>query len=89
MLSGTLGAVSGVAMVLGNALLQKKAEPRYLGRVTSVTTLGTLGLSPLLFPLTGLAAALWGTATFFAGCGAICVLAAATALSPPLRGARL
>jgi MFS family permease len=88
-LSGILGGVSGVAMVLGNALLQKEAEPRYLGRVTSVTTLGTLGLSPLLFPLTGLAAALWGTAAFFTGCGAVCLLAAATALSRPLRGASL
>ncbi|MFE9642936.1 MFS transporter [Streptomyces sp. NPDC006365] len=88
-LGGLLGVVSGVAMVLGNALLQKEAEPRYLGRVTSVTTLCTLGLSPLLYPLTGLVAAAWGTATFFAGCGVICVLAAATALTPPLRGARL
>ena len=68
---------------------RKRAEPRYLGRVTSVTTLGTLGLSPLLFPLTGLAAALWGTAAFFTGCGAVCLLAAATALSRPLRGASL
>ncbi|WP_225858667.1 MFS transporter [Streptomyces albicerus] len=88
-LGGLLGTVSGVAMVLGNALLQKEAEPRYLGRVTSVTTLCTLGLSPLLYPLTGLVAAAWGTAVFFAGCGAICVLAAATALTPPLRGVRL
>jgi MFS family permease len=88
-LGALLGAVSGVAMVVGNALLQKEAEPRYLGRVTSVTTLCTLGLSPLLYPLTGLVAAAWGTATFFAACGVICVLAAATALTPPLRGARL
>ena len=88
-LSGFLGAVSGVAMVLGNALIQKEAEPRYLGRVTSVTTLGTLGLGPLLFPLTGLVFATWGATAFFAGCGAICVLAAVTALTPPLRGVRL
>jgi hypothetical protein len=88
-LGSLLGAVSGVAMVLGNALLQKEAEPRYLGRVTSVTTLCTLGLSPLLYPLTGLVAAAWGTAAFFAGCGVICVLAAVTALTAPLRGVRL
>jgi MFS family permease len=88
-LGGLLGAVSGVAMVLGNSLLQKETEPRYLGRVTSVTTLCTLGLSPLLYPLTGLVAAAWSTTAFFMACGAICALAAATALTPPLRTARL
>ena len=87
-LGGLLGALSGVAMVLGNALLQKEAEPRYLGRLTSVTTLCTLGLSPLLYPLTGLVAAAWGAATCFAACGAICALAAAAALTASLRGAR-
>ncbi|MFD0413865.1 MFS transporter [Streptomyces sp. NPDC127108] len=83
-----LGAASGVAMVLGNALLQEETEPRYMGRVTSVTTLCTLGLGPLLFPLVGLTAAAWGTGAFFAACGVVCLAAAVIGLSPALRGAR-
>ncbi|GGO47846.1 hypothetical protein GCM10012286_42080 [Streptomyces lasiicapitis] len=59
------------------------------GRVTSVTTLCALGLGPLLFPLVGLVAAAWGTGAFFALCGALCLLAAATGLSPVLRGVGL
>ncbi|WP_405611840.1 MFS transporter [Streptomyces sp. NBC_01511] len=79
-LGALLGTASGVAMVVSNALLQKETDPRYLGRVTSVMTLCTLGLSPLLYPLVGLVAAGWGIGVFFAGCGVICVLAAGTGL---------
>ncbi|MFC8830585.1 MFS transporter [Streptomyces sp. NPDC057137] len=79
-LGALLGTASGAAMVVSNALLQKETDPRYLGRVTSVMTLCTLGLSPLLYPLVGLVAAGWGIGAFFAGCGAICLLAAGTGL---------
>lgn len=75
-LGALLGTASGAAMVVSNALLQKETDPRYLGRVTSVMTLCTLGLSPLLYPLVGLVAASWGIGAFFTGCGVICVLAA-------------
>nr|WP_279583116.1 MFS transporter [Fodinicola feengrottensis] len=75
-IAGLLGFSSGCTMVLSNALIQKEAEPRYLGRVTAVTTFCTLGLSPLLFPLTGLIAAGWGIGVFFAACGGICAVAA-------------
>ncbi|NUP49990.1 MAG: MFS transporter [Catenulispora sp.] len=71
-----LGASSGVTMVLSNARLQTEADPRLLGRVTAVTTLATLGLSPLLFPLVGMASARWGTESFFVGCAAACLTAA-------------
>jgi MFS family permease len=71
-----LGFSSGCTMVLSNALVQKEAEPQYLGRVTAVTTFCTLGLSPLLFPLTGLITARWGSGVFFAVCGGICAAAA-------------
>ncbi|MFD5701171.1 hypothetical protein [Streptomyces lasiicapitis] len=54
-----------------------------------MTTLCALGLGPLLFPLVGLVAAAWGTGAFFALCGALCLLAAATGLSPALRGVGL
>lgn len=79
-LGALLGTASGAAMVVSNALLQKETDPRYLGRVTSVMTLCTLGLSPLLYPLVGLVAAGWGIGVFFAGCGVICLLAAGTGL---------
>lgn len=79
-LGALLGTASGVAMVVSNALLQKETDPRYLGRVTAVMTLCTLGLSPLLYPLVGLVAAGWGIGAFFTGCGAVCVLAACTGL---------
>ncbi|WP_420037068.1 MFS transporter [Streptomyces sp. cg28] len=82
-LCALLGAASGVPMVLGHALLQQWTDPGYTGRVTSVTSLCTLGLSPLLLPLAGLVAAGRGAGVFLAGCGAVCLLAAALALSLP------
>lgn len=66
------------------ALLQTVTEPRYLGRVTSVTTLCTLGLAPVLFPLVGVTVELWGASVLFLGCGAICLLAAALGLGVPV-----
>ncbi|WP_406153728.1 MFS transporter [Streptomyces sp. NBC_01023] len=76
-----LGAASGAAMVVSNALLQERTEVRFLGRVSSLTSLCTVGLSPLLYPLAGLVAAAWGAGVFFAGCGAVCLLAAGVSLS--------
>ncbi|WP_405777279.1 MFS transporter [Streptomyces sp. NBC_00859] len=76
-----LGVASGAATVLSNALLQERTEARYLGRVSSLTSLCTVGLSPLLYPLAGLVAAAWGTGVFFAGCGAVCLLAAGVSFS--------
>lgn len=88
--SAVLGAISGAAMAIGNALLQRTTEPRYLGRVGSVTSLCTLGLSPLLYPATALVAAAWGTGVFFAGCALVCLLAAvAAATAKALRDADL
>ncbi|MEV6283822.1 MFS transporter [Kribbella sp. NPDC051770] len=77
--AAALGTISGTAMAIANALLQRSTEPSYLGRVGSVTSLCTLGLSPLLYPLTGLVTAAWGTGVFFAGCALVCLLAALTA----------
>lgn len=83
--SALLGTVSGAASAIGNALLQRNTDPRYLGRVGSVTSLSTVGLSPLLYPIAGVVAALWGTAAFFAGCALICLLATATAATKSVR----
>lgn len=85
-----IGLTSGFATTLTGALVQTATDPRYLGRVTSVTTLCTLGLAPVLFPAVGITVELWGAATLFAGCGAICLLAAALGLAvPALRRAEL
>lgn len=89
-LSTVLGMISGLAMAVGNALLQEQTDPRFLGRVSSALALCTVGLSPLLFPLTGLVAAAWGAGTFFIGCGLVSLIAAATnGLSRTLRSAAL
>ena len=74
-----LGVSTGVTKVVANARLHAVAAPHYLGRVTSVTTLCTLGLSPLLFPLVGVVAAHWGTGSFFALCAVVCGAAAVVA----------
>ncbi|MFF0969904.1 MFS transporter [Streptomyces sp. NPDC003703] len=89
-LTALAGLASGTTVTLTGALVQATADPRYLGRVTSVSTLCTLGPAPLLFPLAGLTAQHWGTAAFFTGCGTVSLLAAVPALAvPALRRARL
>ncbi|MGW2180406.1 MFS transporter [Streptomyces sp. NPDC001732] len=85
-----IGLAGGTTVTLTGALVQAETDPRYLGRVTSLTTLCTLGLAPALFPVAGLTAQLWGAAAFFAGCGVISLLAAVlAAAAPALRRAEL
>lgn len=80
LLGGLMGLTSGVTSTLTSALVQTTADPAQLGRITAVTTLCTLGLAPILFPAVGLTVAAWGSAVFFTGCAAICLLAAAVGL---------
>ncbi|MGH4031739.1 MFS transporter [Actinomycetota bacterium Odt1-20B] len=82
-LTALIGLGSGVTTTLTSTLAQAEADPRYLGRVTALTTLCTLGLAPALLPVAGLTAQLWGAAALFAGCGVISLLAAAVALAVP------
>ncbi|MFF2775609.1 MFS transporter [Streptomyces sp. NPDC058052] len=87
---GVIGLSSGFTTTVTGALVQTETDPRYLGRVTSVTTLCTLGLAPVLFPAVGVSVSLWGAGVFFLGCGAVCLLAAALGLAVPvLRRAEL
>ncbi|MFF1958584.1 MFS transporter [Streptomyces sp. NPDC058220] len=67
-----IGLLAGLSGALTGALLQTAADPEYLGRVTSVATLFSLGIAPLSFPLTGAAVGLWGTAPVFAASAAVC-----------------
>ncbi|GGV88109.1 MFS transporter [Streptomyces gelaticus] len=84
MFGSSIGLTSGFTTTVTGAFVQTETDPRYLGRVTSVTTLCTLGLAPVLFPAVGITVALWGAEVFFIGCGAISLLAAALGLSVPL-----
>lgn len=65
-------------------------RPQFYLRTADVATLCTLGVAPVLFPAVGFTVELWGAGTFFAGCGAICLLAAGLGLAVPvLRRAEL
>ncbi|MFD8585029.1 MFS transporter [Streptomyces californicus] len=87
---GLIGLANGITATVTGALVQTETDPRYLGRVTSVTTLFSLGLAPVLFPLVGVTVAVWGAAMFFTVCGGICLVAALFSVSAPaLRRAEL
>ncbi|WP_406318335.1 MFS transporter [Streptomyces sp. NBC_00118] len=70
-----IGLLAGLSGALCGALTQTHADPAYLGRVTAVTSLSSLGLVPLTMPLTGAAVGLWGTGPVFVASAAICALA--------------
>ncbi|WP_405903084.1 MFS transporter [Streptomyces sp. NBC_00656] len=76
-----IGLTNGVTATVTGALIQTETDPRYLGRVTAVTTLCALGLAPVLFPLVGVTVAVWGAAMFFTVCGGICLIAAVFGIS--------
>lgn len=85
-----VGLLAGVSGALCHALVQTECEPAYLGRVSAVSSLGSLGLAPLGMPLTGAAAGLWGTGPVFVAGAAVCALSGAFALTvPALRRAEL
>ncbi|MDP9950977.1 MULTISPECIES: MFS transporter [Streptomyces] len=87
---GLIGLANGITATVTGALVQTETDPRYLGRVTSVTTLCSLGLAPVLFPLVGVTVAVWGAAMFFTVCGGICLVAGLFSVSAPaLRRAQL
>ncbi|MFD0020922.1 MFS transporter [Streptomyces sp. NPDC058382] len=85
-----VGLFAGLGGALCGALVQTAADPAYLGRVTSVSTLFTHALSPLSYPVTGAAVALWGTAPVFVASASLCAAGAVTGLViAPLRRAEL
>ncbi|WP_326612587.1 MFS transporter [Streptomyces scopuliridis] len=67
-----IGLLAGLSGALTGALLQTAADPAYLGRVTSVATLFSLGVAPLCYPVTGAAVGLWGTGPVFVVSAAVC-----------------
>jgi MFS family permease len=85
-----IGLFTGLSGALCGALLQTHADPAYLGRVMSVSSLASLGLAPLSMPLAAAAIGAWGTGPVFAGSAAVCGLGGVVALCvPALRRAEL
>lgn len=83
-----VGLLLGLGGALGGALLQTVTEPAYLGRVTSVASLLTLGVPPLCYPLTGVAIGLWGVGPVFVA-GAVVTAVGGSVGLRWLRGAEL
>ncbi|MFD5347964.1 MFS transporter, partial [Streptomyces anulatus] len=79
--AAAVGLFIGLAGALCGALVQTVADPAYLGRVTSVSTLFTYALIPLSYPATGAAIALWGTGPVYAVSAAVCAAGGAVGLT--------
>ncbi|MFJ2110045.1 MFS transporter [Streptomyces microflavus] len=75
------GLSAGVFGSLSNTLVQTEADPAYLGRVTSVTMITSVGLAPLTYPLVGAAIGVWGAASVFVGSGAFASVGVVIALA--------
>ncbi|MGC5568363.1 MFS transporter [Streptomyces sp. FR-108] len=85
-----VGLLAGLSGALCAALMQTESDPAFIGRVTSVAGLFSLGIAPLTFPLTGAAVALWGTGPVFVASAGVCALGGLAGLgSGALRRAEL
>ncbi|MFF4791022.1 MFS transporter [Streptomyces sp. NPDC001276] len=85
-----VGLLAGLSGALCGALLQTQSEPAYLGRVTAVAGLVSLGLAPLSMPLSAAAIGAWGTGPVFVASAVVCALGGVVALAAPaLRRAEL
>ncbi|MFI8322956.1 MFS transporter [Streptomyces sp. NPDC085529] len=70
----SIGLLAGLSGALCNALIQTECDPAYLGRVSAVASLGSLGIAPLSFPVTGAAIGAWGPGPVFVVSAAVCAL---------------
>ncbi|WP_225822470.1 MFS transporter [Streptomyces naphthomycinicus] len=85
-----VGLLTGLSGALCGALLQTRTDPAYLGRVTSVSSLVSLGLTPLSMPFAAAAIGAWGLGPVYAVSATVCGLGGAVALLVPgLRRAEL
>jgi hypothetical protein len=75
-----VGLLAGLSGALCGALLQTQSDPAYLGRVTAVAGIVSLGLAPLSMPLTAAAIGWWGTGPVFVTSAAVCGLGGVLAL---------
>ncbi|MEU0006279.1 MFS transporter [Streptomyces sp. NPDC006314] len=85
-----VGLLAGLSGALCGALLQTRSDPAYLGRVTAVASLVSLGVAPLSMPFTAGAIGAWGLAPVFVVSAVVCGLGGVVALAVPgLRRAEL
>ncbi|MFJ3819725.1 MFS transporter [Streptomyces nodosus] len=85
-----VGLLTGLSGALCGSLLQTQSDPAYLGRVSAVSGVVSLGLAPLSMPLSAAAIGAWGTGPVFLVSAAICGLGGVLALAvPDLRRAEL
>jgi len=85
-----VGLCTGLGGALIGALLQTTAAPAYLGRVTSVATLFTVGIAPMMYPVVGAAIGAWGIEPVFAASAALSAVGGVLGLcSRALRRAEL
>ncbi|MEU8983831.1 MFS transporter [Streptomyces sp. NPDC048309] len=75
-----IGLLAGLSGALCGALLQTQADPAYLGRVSAVSGIVSLGLAPLSMPLTAAAIGWWGTGPVFVTSAVVCGLGGVLAL---------
>ncbi|MEU9592225.1 MFS transporter [Streptomyces sp. NPDC048219] len=75
-----VGLLAGLSGALCGALLQTQADPAYLGRVTAVAGLVSLGIAPLSMPLSAAAVGAFGTGPVFVASAAVCGLGGVVAL---------
>ncbi|MFD3616623.1 MFS transporter [Streptomyces sp. NPDC058676] len=75
-----IGLLAGLSGVMCGALLQTQADPAYLGRVTAVSGLVSLGFAPLSMPLSAAAVGAWGTGPVFVVSAVVCGLGGVVAL---------
>lgn len=75
-----VGLLAGLSGAMCTALLQTHAASAYLGRVTAVSSLVSLGLTPLTMPLTAAAIGAWGTGPVYVASAAVCGLGGLVAL---------
>ncbi|MFE2048892.1 MFS transporter [Streptomyces sp. NPDC059459] len=78
-----VGLLTGLSGAMCGALLQTQSEPAYLGRVTAVAGIVSLGFAPLSMPLSAAAIGVWGTGPVFAVSAAVCALGGVVALCAP------
>ncbi|MFI6929061.1 MFS transporter [Streptomyces sp. NPDC050287] len=75
-----VGLLAGLSGALCGALLQTQSDPAYLGRVTAVASLVSLGFAPLSMPLSAAAIGAWGTGPVFVVSALVCGLGGTVAL---------
>jgi hypothetical protein len=82
--------LTGLSGALCGALLQTQSAPAHLGRVTAVSSMISLGLTPLSMPLAAAAIGAFGLGPVYAVSAGVCALGGVVALAvPSLRRAEL